>query len=233
MFVGAVVLLGAVSIPIWIAVKRDHPQKGAIIALTVIGGWTAIGWIIALIWSLSTPRPPTVINQTFLPPPVPLPPPVQKEGIEQQLRSLASLKADGLITEEEFQQKRRSVLMANMSEDGKACVRRPVRTILDRFWTTSTWSREQLQGKTVQFVLTGPKYGVSGTVSGTGTFKVWERPGGELLIQIAFVVTRKIKRLGLTFARKKFPARAVLLPTHASQIRKHLDPAIADFQCFS
>jgi len=109
-----VILLAFISIPIWIAVKRNHPQKGPIIALTIIGGWTAIGWIIALIWSLSTPRPPTVINQTFAPPaPVPLPPQTEKESIEQQLRSLASLKADGLMSEEEFQEKR-SVLMAKL-----------------------------------------------------------------------------------------------------------------------
>ena len=39
--------------PSIIAYNRKHHQKMAIIALNVLLGWSIIGWIIALIWSLS------------------------------------------------------------------------------------------------------------------------------------------------------------------------------------
>lgn len=35
---------------------RGHPSKWAIIALNLLLGWTLLGWIIALIWSLTGTR---------------------------------------------------------------------------------------------------------------------------------------------------------------------------------
>ena len=39
-------------IPTIIAIKRDHPNKVAIILLNFLLGWVGIGWIGALIWSV-------------------------------------------------------------------------------------------------------------------------------------------------------------------------------------
>lgn len=91
----------------------------------------------------------------------------------------------------------------------------------DRFWTTSKWSRQELQGKTVQFVLTGAEY----RVSGTGIFEVRERPGGEILIQIEVPVVRTPNE-----AKDQI---FTLTPANASQITKHPDPSVAEFQCLS
>ena len=43
--------------PVYIARKRRHPNETAIFALTVLFGWTFLGWGIALIWAFSNPPP--------------------------------------------------------------------------------------------------------------------------------------------------------------------------------
>lgn len=40
-------------LPYFIAVKRKHHQKLAIDWLNLLLGWTVLGWVIALIWSLT------------------------------------------------------------------------------------------------------------------------------------------------------------------------------------
>jgi hypothetical protein len=48
-------LLGALVVgyflPTIIAGARSHRQTMAIVALNVPGGWTGIGWLVALVWS--------------------------------------------------------------------------------------------------------------------------------------------------------------------------------------
>ncbi len=39
-------------IPTVIAVRKQHTNKTAIILLNVFLGWTFIGWVVALIWSV-------------------------------------------------------------------------------------------------------------------------------------------------------------------------------------
>lgn len=51
-------IIGAIGIafyliPTIIAVKRDHASKGGVIAVNILLGWSAIGWIVALVWALS------------------------------------------------------------------------------------------------------------------------------------------------------------------------------------
>lgn len=40
-------------LPTLLALSRKHPSATAIIILNFLLGWTGLGWIIALIWSLS------------------------------------------------------------------------------------------------------------------------------------------------------------------------------------
>lgn len=42
-------------VPAIISVLRNHHNKVAIIALNIILGWTFIGWVGSLIWSLTSP----------------------------------------------------------------------------------------------------------------------------------------------------------------------------------
>ncbi|MDE2991007.1 MAG: superinfection immunity protein [Chloroflexota bacterium] len=54
--------------PTIIGFIRGQPNKWAIAALNVLLGWTVIGWIVALVWSLSAPtrqveQPTIIVNQ--------------------------------------------------------------------------------------------------------------------------------------------------------------------------
>jgi hypothetical protein len=40
--------------PCLIAGWRDHPQSGPILVVNFFLGWTGIGWVVALAWSLSS-----------------------------------------------------------------------------------------------------------------------------------------------------------------------------------
>lgn len=53
--IGVCVLLGIIltALPIVIAAMRGHPNTAAIAAVTILLGWTGIGWIAALIWSFT------------------------------------------------------------------------------------------------------------------------------------------------------------------------------------
>jgi hypothetical protein len=51
-----VVLVGALFlylVPAIIAASRAHHQAAAIVVLNIVLGWTALGWIGALVWSLT------------------------------------------------------------------------------------------------------------------------------------------------------------------------------------
>jgi hypothetical protein len=55
-------VLGAYFLPTGLASWRGHPSWLAIFALNALLGWTALGWILALVWSLTAvpkaPPPP-------------------------------------------------------------------------------------------------------------------------------------------------------------------------------
>lgn len=43
-------------IPAVIASQRNHHQTGAILILNLFMGWTALGWLAALMWAMSAVR---------------------------------------------------------------------------------------------------------------------------------------------------------------------------------
>jgi energy-converting hydrogenase Eha subunit A len=55
--VGAVVIAAVYLAPMFVAFARNHPQRHAIRVLNLFGGWTIIGWIVAITWAHT--RPPT------------------------------------------------------------------------------------------------------------------------------------------------------------------------------
>lgn len=66
--VGAITAAVFYLTPTIIAVIRKQPNKWAIAAMNILLGFTVIGWIIALIWSLTSPTkqqdaPTIIINQ--------------------------------------------------------------------------------------------------------------------------------------------------------------------------
>jgi hypothetical protein len=55
-FVLLILACVAWPLPIAIAAARRHPDLGRIAILDAVLGWTGIGWIAALVWSLRPPR---------------------------------------------------------------------------------------------------------------------------------------------------------------------------------
>jgi hypothetical protein len=58
MTMGLLLILGVYFTPWIVAVLLSHRNKYAILALNIFLGWTAIGWILALVWALTRdPKP--------------------------------------------------------------------------------------------------------------------------------------------------------------------------------
>ena len=91
----------------------------------------------------------------------------------------------------------------------------------DDFWSKTKWPTDELDGKRVQFVLSNP----GERVSGTGTFRVLERPNSEQLVDIIVPVVRTP-----TEGKDQI---FTLTPRHAKAIEKHPDPTVAEFQCIT
>lgn len=53
----AAIFLFLYFLPLLIAVGRDHQNSFEIFMLTLFTGWTLIGWIAALVWSLTAVQP--------------------------------------------------------------------------------------------------------------------------------------------------------------------------------
>jgi hypothetical protein len=47
------VLIVAYLVPTIVAAQRKHNKVGAIFALNLLLGWTLLGWVIALAWSVN------------------------------------------------------------------------------------------------------------------------------------------------------------------------------------
>ena len=63
------ILIAGYFLPTIIAGRRKHHNLGAIIAVNLLLGWTLLGWLIALIWSLTAVRNPYAPQPTYPPPP--------------------------------------------------------------------------------------------------------------------------------------------------------------------
>lgn len=49
----AIFMAGGYMVPLLIAIKRKHPQVAAIGVVNIFLGWSFLGWVIALTWSLT------------------------------------------------------------------------------------------------------------------------------------------------------------------------------------
>lgn len=48
--------IGVYLLPSFIAVRGGHPYWMAIVIANALAGWTAIGWIVMLVWACVRPR---------------------------------------------------------------------------------------------------------------------------------------------------------------------------------
>ena len=115
-----VVCLVPYFLPTIIAILRKKTSAGGIFVLNLLLGWTVIGWVGALIWSLSADaRETTVIVNNPPPPPPPqshgytgvtLKKPGEQPDKYDQLRKIKQLFDDGVLTEEEFNRQKAAIL---------------------------------------------------------------------------------------------------------------------------
>jgi len=52
-FIAVMLLIGIYLLPTLIAYKREHHNRHAIAALNILLGWVLLGWVGALVWSLT------------------------------------------------------------------------------------------------------------------------------------------------------------------------------------
>lgn len=79
--------------PTMSASEKNHPQKGAVMWLNILFGWTIIGWIVLLIW----------MNPSSAPAAAKLVP-------SDNLTELKSLLDSGIITQEDYDRKKQEIL---------------------------------------------------------------------------------------------------------------------------
>jgi hypothetical protein len=81
-------------VPMIIAYGRNRKNAAGILLLNLFLGWTLLGWVIALIWAvIDGPK-----GQ------------IEMGSSADELKKLADLKASGVLSEEEFQAKKKKIL---------------------------------------------------------------------------------------------------------------------------
>lgn len=79
-------------IPTAIAVKRKHPNRFGIVIVNIFLGWSLIGWVVALVWAVTDSKSKPSTNKY------------------DDLDKLQKLKANGTITEQEFEAEKQRLL---------------------------------------------------------------------------------------------------------------------------
>lgn len=84
-------------LPAIIAFSKNRHNKTAVLVLNIFLGWTLIGWIVSLVWAVSNKSPQQIIvnNSQFSSDPI-------KNDAIETLSKLNDLRANGVITDEEF-----------------------------------------------------------------------------------------------------------------------------------
>lgn len=86
-------------LPFIVAANRNR-QPGAIFILNLLLGWTLVGWVVALVWACTSEQEhtTTIVQES------------KKASSADELEKLANLKERGILTEEEFEQKKKEIL---------------------------------------------------------------------------------------------------------------------------
>jgi len=102
-------IFGLYFLPSLIALIRKHRNQDAIAILNLFLGWTFIGWIVALVWAFTAdvkPSSPTKSDEAK----PPLPENILVTTPLDSLEQLKEMKDKGLITNEEFDSKKKLIL---------------------------------------------------------------------------------------------------------------------------
>ncbi len=103
MVIGMVIfaIVGSIYfLPTIIAKRRKKDNLQAIFVCNLFTFVFVIPWFIAMVWAFTEEK-----KSTTMPPPVPL-----ERGIDIQIRRLHDLKVEGILSEEEFEKKKKAIL---------------------------------------------------------------------------------------------------------------------------
>lgn len=76
---------------------REHQSQIAIFVVNLFLGWTLLGWVVALAWSLTKPAQEVINSQPT-------------QSVADEIQKLANLKEQGLLTDYEFNKKKSEIL---------------------------------------------------------------------------------------------------------------------------
>jgi hypothetical protein len=96
MITGAI-LLFIYFIPAYVG--RKHPQSDAIVMLNLFLGWTLFGWVVALVWATTQPKPKQVVTVV-----------APAASTADELQKLHALRESGVLTDEEMQVEKAKIL---------------------------------------------------------------------------------------------------------------------------
>lgn len=89
------IILPLALLPTIIAIRKNHPYKVAIILINIFGGLLyGLGWLIALVWCFVLPK--NGVNMSV--------------GVADELDRLHQLKERGVLTQEEFDCRKKTML---------------------------------------------------------------------------------------------------------------------------
>ena len=89
------IFLPLAFLPTIIAIRKNHPYKIAIILINIFGGlFYGLGWLVALVWCFILPKIGDSISV----------------GVADELDRLHQLKERGVLTQEEFDVKKKTIL---------------------------------------------------------------------------------------------------------------------------
>ena len=97
-------------LPVYEAWRRNHRSFNAIAILNVFLGWTLIGWVAAMAWACKSQVQEVEVVHTYTPAPSPAPVP-SSSSLSDELRKLAQLRDDGILSESEFQAQKAKLLV--------------------------------------------------------------------------------------------------------------------------
>jgi len=96
-FMLVLILLTVYFVPTIVAAIRGHQSARAVFALNLLVGWTFLGWVVAFVWALTNLTQVAVDSRT-------------SESAADEILKLGSLRDQGLLTDEEFNMKKRQLL---------------------------------------------------------------------------------------------------------------------------
>ena len=93
-----IILIFVYFLPSFVAHSNKKRSQDAIVLLNLFAGWTGIFWFVALIWAISKDTPVAEVK-------------IEKASSPaSELEKLAELKEKGILTQDEFDAKKKQIL---------------------------------------------------------------------------------------------------------------------------